>query len=264
MANEQNREEKKQYILNRIQEMCYFDDEFMTKCLEDYPTGIELMLRIIMNDNTLVVKEAQVQSVIKNLQGRSIRMDVKTTDLKKKQYDVEMQKADSGAKPKRARYNSSLMDANSILQGEDTELLPETYVIFITENDVLEGNLPIYHVDRTIKENGKLFDDKAHIIYVNGEVKDDTPLGRLMQDLSCANPDEMNYKELAGRARYFKKNKEGEKIMSKIVEEIVNYEKTEVAKRMLERGKLTKEEIAEDLDLPLSVVENLANDLQLA
>lgn len=67
MANEQNREEKKQYILNRIQEMCYFDDEFMTKCLEDYPTGIELMLRIIMNDNTLVVKEAQVQSVIKNL-----------------------------------------------------------------------------------------------------------------------------------------------------------------------------------------------------
>lgn len=264
MANEQNREEKKQYILNRIQEMCYFDDEFMTKCLEDYPTGIELMLRIIMNDNTLVVKEAQVQSVIKNLQGRSIRMDVKTTDLKKKQYDVEMQKADSGAKPKRARYNSSLMDANSILQGEDTELLPETYVIFITENDVLEGNLPIYHVDRTIKENGKLFDDKAHIIYVNGEVKDDTPLGRLMQDLSCANPDEMNYKELAGRARYFKKDKEGEKIMSKIVEEIVNYEKTEVARRMLERGKLTKEEIAEDLDLPLSVVENLANDLQLA
>ncbi|MDE5697778.1 MAG: hypothetical protein K2I96_10280, partial [Lachnospiraceae bacterium] len=113
MTNEQNREEKKQYILNRIQEMCYFDDEFMTKCLEDYPIGIELMLRIIMNDNTLVVKEAQVQSIIKNLQGRSIRMDVKTVDLNKKQYDVEMQKADSGAKPKRARYNSSLMDANA-------------------------------------------------------------------------------------------------------------------------------------------------------
>lgn len=264
MTNEQNREEKKQYILNRIQEMCYFDDEFMTKCLEDYPIGIELMLRIIMNDNTLVVKEAQVQSIIKNLQGRSIRMDVKTVDLNKKQYDVEMQKADSGAKPKRARYNSSLMDANAILSGEDIELLPETYVIFITENDVLEGNLAIYHIERMIKENGKLFDDKAHIIYVNGEIKDDTPLGRLMQDLSCTNPDDMNYKELADRARYFKKDKEGRKIMSKIMEEIINHEKIEVAERMLERGKLTKEEIAEDLDLPLSVVENLANDLQLA
>lgn len=264
MANEQNREEKRQYILNRIQEMCYFDDEFMTKCLDGYPTGIELMLRIIMNDNALVVKEAQVQSVIKNLQGRSIRMDVKAIDLEKKQYDVEMQKADSGAKPKRARYNSSLMDANAILSGEDTDLLPETYVIFITENDVLEGNLAIYHIERMIKENGKLFDDKAHIIYVNGEIKDDTPLGRLMQDLSCTNPDDMNYKELADRARYFKKDKEGRKIMSKIMEEIINHEKIEVAERMLERGKLTKEEIAEDLDLPLSVVENLANDLQLA
>lgn len=33
---------------------------------------------------------------------------------------------------------------------------------------------------------------------------------------------------------------------------------------MLERGKMTKEEIAEDLDLPLSVVERLGNYLHLA
>ncbi|MDE6219149.1 MAG: Rpn family recombination-promoting nuclease/putative transposase [Lachnospiraceae bacterium] len=243
--------------------MCYFDDEFLTKCLEEYPIGIELMLRIIMNDNTLVVKEVQVQSVIKNLQGRSIRMDVKTIDLEKKQYDVEMQKADSGAKPKRARYNSSLMDANAILPGDDTELLPETYVIFITENDVLEGNLPIYHIDRTIKENGKLFDDKAHIIYVNGEVKDDTPLGRLMQDLSCTDPDEMNYKELADRARYFKKDKEGRQIMSKIMDEIINYEKIEVAERMLNDGEISVDKIAKYLELPVEVVKELADNLQL-
>lgn len=264
MVNEQNREEKRQYILKRIQEMSYFGDEFMIKCLEDYPIGIELMLRIIMNDNTLVVKEAQVQSIIKNLQGRSIRMDVKTTDLNKKQYDVELQKADSGTKPKRARFNSSLMDANSILPGDDTELLPETYVIFITENDVLGGNLPIYHIDRTIKETGALFDDKAHIIYVNGEIKDDTPLGRLMHDLSYSDPDDMNYKELADRARYFKRNKEGQKIMSKIMEEIVNEEKIEAAKRMLDDGELSIDKIAKYLALPTEIVEKLADSLQLA
>ena len=117
------------------------------------------------------------------------------------QYNVEVQKSASGAKPKRARYNSSLMDANSILPGDDTELLPGTYVIFITESDVLEGNRPIYHIDRTVKETGKTFDGKAHIIYVNGEIKDDTPLGRLMQGLSCTDLDAMNYKELADRAR---------------------------------------------------------------
>lgn len=263
MANKQSIEEKRQLILNRIQEMCYFDDEFMTKCLENYPEGVELTLRIIMDNYELVVKESQVQAVIKNLQGRSIRRDIKTNDVADEQYDVELQRADSGAKPKRARYNSSLMDANAILPGDDAECLPETYVIFITENDVIGNNLPIYHIDRTIKETGKLFDDKAHIIYVNGEIKDDTPLGKLMQDLSCTNPDDMNYQELADRARYFKRDKEGQRIMSGIMEEIVNDEKIEAAKRMLEKGKLTLEEISEYLDLPLSVVEKLSNNLQL-
>lgn len=41
------------------------------------------------------------------------------------------------------------------------------------------------------------------IAYVNEEIKDDTPLGRLMHDLSCADPDDMNYKKLADRVRYF-------------------------------------------------------------
>ena len=174
-----------------------------------------------------------------------------------------MQRADSGARPKRARYSSSLIDANAILPGDDTELLPETYVIFITENDVLRGNLPIYHVERMIKENGKLFDDKSHIIYVNGEIKDETPLGKLMQDLSCANPNEMNYKELADRARFFKKDEEGRKIMSKIMEEIINHEKIEVAERMLDDGEISVDKIAKYLELPVEVVKELADNLQL-
>lgn len=40
------------------------------------------------------------------------------------------------------------------------------------------------------------------------------------------------YFGVADRARYFKEDKKGEKIMSNIVEEIVNYEKIEAAKRM--------------------------------
>lgn len=40
--------------------------------------------------------------------------------------------------------------------------------------------LPIYHIERVIMETGELFDDKSHIIYVNNEIKDDTPLGMLM------------------------------------------------------------------------------------
>lgn len=245
----QNSEQKRQYILDRIQEMCYFDDDFMTKCFEDYKEGIELVLRIIMNDNELVVEKARTQAGIKNLQGRSIRMDVTAVDRVAKQYDVETQRAPSGAKPKRARYNSSIMDANAILPGDDTEYLPETYVIFITESDVLQRNLPIYHIDRRIEETGELFGDDAHIIYVNGQIKDNTPLGKLMHDFSCTNPEDMNYKELADRARYFKTDKEGQRSMCKIVEDIVakemKEERIEFAKNLLNNGKLTLEEIAQ-------------------
>ncbi|MDE6434972.1 MAG: hypothetical protein K2L07_12175 [Lachnospiraceae bacterium] len=141
------------------------------------------------------------------------------------------------------------MDANAILPGEDTEHLPETYVIFITENDVLQRNLPIYHIDGRIEETGELFGDDANIIYVNGQIKDNTPLGKLMHDFSCTNPEAMNYKELADRARYFKTDNEGQRSMCKIVEDIVakemKEERIEFAKNLLNNGKLTLEEIAQ-------------------
>ena len=44
------------------------------------------------------------------------------------------------------------------------------------------------------------FEDGAHIMYVNGEYRDDTPLGRLMLDFSRTDPNDMNYQVL-----YFKK-----------------------------------------------------------
>ncbi|MFR8247953.1 MAG: hypothetical protein ACLVAT_01220 [Lachnospiraceae bacterium] len=31
--------------------------------------------------------------------------------------------------------------------------------------------LPIYTIERTVQETGKLFDDKAHIVYVNGDLQ---------------------------------------------------------------------------------------------
>lgn len=53
----------------------------------------------------------------------------------------------------------------------------ETYIIFITSNDVLAGGLPIYTIERTVQETGKLFNDKAHIVYVNGSYRGDDEVG---------------------------------------------------------------------------------------
>lgn len=82
------------------------------------------------------------------------------------------------------------------------ENLAETYVIFITENDVIGKNKPIYHIDRYIREAEEYFDDGFYIIYVNTSYKDDTELGKLMQDFFMIEPKNMNFKVLANVAGY--------------------------------------------------------------
>jgi hypothetical protein len=155
--------------------------------------------------------------------------------------------------------------------GDDTENIPDSYVIFITENDVMKGNQPIYSVDRyvTIGENKVLFGDGSHILYVNGKYRGDDEIGMLMHDFSCTNPDDMNYEALAKKARYFKQDEKGVTTMCKILEDMRNEtalsKSKEIAIRMIEAGKNSLEDIADYTELPLETVKELESQvMQLA
>ena len=88
--------------------------------------------------------------------------------------------------------------------------LPENYVIFITENDIIGDGKPLYLIERTIRDSDRKFDDGSHIIYVNGAHRDGgTALGRLMHDFFCTDPAAMHYEQLAERAWYYKNDEEG-------------------------------------------------------
>ena len=113
-----------------------------------------------------------------------------------------------------------LMDARELQKGEEVTELPETYVVFITEKDVLGKGLSRYHIERTIKETGEDFGDRSHIIYVNGTIQDETPLGRLMHDFFCQDAEKMYYEELRNRASFFKNEEGGRVEMCKIMDEI--------------------------------------------
>ena len=43
----------------------------------------------------------------------------------------------------------------------------------------------LYHIDRMVTETNTTFEDGAHIIYVNAQIKNNTALGKLMHDFSC-------------------------------------------------------------------------------
>ena len=195
------------------------DDDFMAAVFEDR-TCAEFLLQIILKRDDLTVKEVHGQYSIKNLQGRSIRLDILAVDQKNRAYNIEVQRSDRGASEKRARHNSSLLDANLTDAGDDYDALNETYVIFITENDVLKAGLPIYHVERTVQETGTVFNDQAHIVYVNSQIKDETALGKLMHDFFCTNSKDMYYPVLANRVWYFKENEKGVATMCRAMEQM--------------------------------------------
>ena len=146
----------------------------------------------------------------------------------------------------------------------DTEDIPDSYVIFITENDVMGKNQAIYHIQRYVETNeGKeLFGDGSHIIYVNGKYRGNDEVGKLMHDFSCTNPDDMNYEALAKRARYFKQDEKGVAAMCKIMEDMRNEKAKEVridnALRMIQDGELSLEKIALYSGLSVDEVKELA------
>ena len=110
---------------------------------------------------------------------------------------------------------SALLDAGQRVKRMNYRRLRETWVIFITDRDVLRLGQPLYRIERQIQGTEHLFGDGAHIVFVNGALKDPgTALGRLMHDLSCADPAQMHYVLLAETVRYPKSSDEGVRKMS--------------------------------------------------
>ena len=261
-------ERKRLEDLRRIQSLRLLDDDFMNKVFEDKACA-EFLLQIILERTDLTVQKVHSQHNLKNLQGRSVRLDILATDEAGRVYNIEVQRSDKGAGAKRARYNSSLIDANITEPGDNYENLNETYVIFITEHDVLKAGQPIYHIDRMIQETSASFGDGSHILYVNAQIKDNTALGQLMHDFACTKAEEMHYPILAKRVRYFKEEQEGVATMSRIFEEIkreaaqeaarktAREKSIQVALRMLMMGKYSYEEISAISDLTMDEVKAL-------
>lgn len=254
-------DQKHQEDLQRLRDFRLLDDDFLTKCFEGDTASIELVLQIVLEKPDLKVLDVRTQVFVENLLNRSVRLDILATDSTGAKLNVEVQRSDKGAGRKRARYNSSMMDANLLKKGEDFDKLPETWVIFITENDVMGKGLPLYPIERCFLGTGERFEDGSHILYVNGAYRGDTPIGKLMHDFSCTNAADMYYGTLADRVRFFKESKEGIEIMCRAMEDMRNQTLKEgainSAKRMLADGILTLEKIAEYAGLPLDEVKKL-------
>ena len=208
--------EKKKIIAS----LTLMDDLFIQVVLEEQACT-EYILQTILDKSSLKLKEQRLQKRLPNLHGRALVLDCLCTDEKGLLYNIEVQNSSAGATPKRARYHAALMDTHTLKKGEKFSKLPESYVIFITDKDVLGEGEQLYQIERVIRKSGNLFKDGSHILYFNTARQDDNALGKLAKDLKEANPKEIKSKVLSHRVASLKEgklDKEGEKKMNVLLE----------------------------------------------
>lgn len=244
------------------------DDNFMTIVFDRNIEATEFLLNTILERNDMKVIKVVAQREYKSpiTGGRSIILDIYAEDSEGKVYDIEVQRADEGADVHRARFHSSMLDSKLLKEKQKFNEIHDSYVIFITENDYMRLGLPMYHIERTVQETGRLFGDGSHIIYVNGSYKNDAdPVGKMMHDFRCTSAADMFCPELAEPVRHFKETEGGRIQMCKAVEEFgekiaaerVEEEKKLFAVKMLKAGKYALEEIANLTGLTLAEVQKL-------
>lgn len=240
-TEEQKRERHHQEDLQRLRGFRPIDDTFMRGLFKDNIPLAELVLRIIVGKPDLTLTKCETQADLKRVTGaRSICLDAYATDSTGKKYDIEIQRSDKGADPHRARYHSSAIDAENLDQTQDYRELPETYVIFITEKDYYRAGKPMYVIQRMNLTLGQPFNDGTHILYVNGEYRDDSDIGKLMHDFNCTKAEDMNFDLMAERTRYLKENPKGVGSMCKAMEDLRDESIKEGIEQGIEQGEARK------------------------
>ena len=217
----QKRERRHREDLERLRGFRPIDDTFMRGLFKDNIPLAELVLRIIVGKPDLTLVKCETQADLKRVTGaRSVCLDAYATDNTGKKYDIEIQRADNGADPHRARYHSSALDVENLDEKQEYRELPDSYVVFITENDYYKAGEPVYVIQNMNLTLGQPFGDGAHNLYVNGQYRGDSDIGRLMHDFNCTKAEDMNFELMAERTRYLKENPKGVGAMCKVMEEL--------------------------------------------
>ena len=254
-----------------VDTLTLFDDELMARVFDRNAEATELVLRLILGRNIKVIS-VNGQEEIRNAKvgGRNIILDVHAIDVAGEEMNIEVQGGSEGAHVRRARYHSSMLDTGMLKESQPLKELKDSYVIFIYKRDKFGKGLPLYHVDRYIKETEETFGDGSHIIYVNGSYKGDDAIGKLVSDFHQTDSEKMYYSELADGVEHYKETEKGRGNMSEAVEkyareyaeECVIVEKITSVKNLMKNMKLTLEQALNALGIPDKDREQIINQLQ--
>ena len=110
--------------LQRLRGFRLMDDDFMTKCFENNIECTELVIQIVLGRDDIKVEESRDAAFIKNLQGRSVVLDIFATDCTGKQVSILKSSVRTVEPVQKGRdTTAALIDANITEPGEKMENL---------------------------------------------------------------------------------------------------------------------------------------------
>ena len=115
--------------LKMLAEFRLLDDDFMTVVFDRNIEATQLVLNVILGRNDMEVLEVTAQREYKNpiTGGRTIELDIYARDSEEKIYNIEVQRADSGADVHRARFHSSMLDTRMLRANQKFNEIHDSY-----------------------------------------------------------------------------------------------------------------------------------------
>lgn len=212
-------------IREYIKNLRPIDDVFF-EILAENKEVCEEILRTILKDDKLIVKEVITQKSLKNIYGRSVRLDALCILSNGIKCNIEIQRADNDDHQKRVRFNVASIDVKDSKTKEKFAAIKDVYAIYISEFDIFKKGKCIYHVDRILRETGTIVDNGIHEIYVNTAINDNSDISELMQ---CFLQTDVNNPKFPKLSQYVTENKSerGISAMESVLETLLNKARAE-------------------------------------
>lgn len=240
---ERKTEKEKIAVINELRPL---DDAFF-EVIARNPQVCEEILRTIMEDDKLVVEEVITQESEKNLFGRSVILDALCTLSSGTKCNIEVQRANNDNHLKRARFNASNITVKYSKPGDNFKDVLELYIVYISDFDFLKGNKTIYHVEKVLKETGKVIDDGLHEIYVNTAVNDKSDIAELMECFKQTDVNNPKFPRLSAEVNKLKNTKGGISTMCEAIEKYGLQKTMKTLFELVSEGELSKEVAAKKL-----------------
>ena len=218
------------------------DDTFFEVLADDIGVCQE-MLRIILEDEKLIVKDVIVQSSERNLYGRSVRLDALCILGNGKKCNVEVQRSNKDHHLKRVRFNASVITVRDSQTDDKFEETIDLIVVYISEFDIFKCGRVIYHVDSVIRETQEKVDDGLERVFVNTAVKDGTTISEYMDCFLQKEIDNAKFPKLTNRVHYLKHEEGGVNAVC----EIMRKYSEEVAEKAYQQGEEAGKEIGKEI-----------------